>query len=453
MNRSLIMLSALLVITGCGKSGGGGGKNPNLFDSTWSQEYLKVGKQNQQCASKGNDFISTIMRLNLITSGFTTEKDVEFSPMLQGRRLKDGTSILKTMFNEKSHYDIQLTGEYSFSQVSAPEELELCPDENNYDSGTVESVALNAAYFVSKTHHKFLSVIKDVDVKPITINITPEISKSVIIDRVKYTVYETDNAYYNPMDLSITLLPHSKNHKDEGGVNYWEVPMISSHEYGHHLFQSIYQQDYRTFVKAKCFESAAKATATQEDDQDSARTVTTSNIIASYNEGFADLIAYYTLEKDEGSVSGVRCLEVNRDIGNGYFYFGIQKKFSPSALASFFSKTSEKDIGLGCKYPSFQDEHMIGAIFAYSADQILGLVAKSNEEKLSALIDWTKFLKTTKSSFQYYGLSPESFLKETFKKFVTISATKFNKPYDTTFCAKVESLYPGLGLTECKSLR
>lgn len=441
MKRSLLILGVLLTVVSCGKKTSTVDKERNILDQTAAKEIVPLKKQKEICELRDFAQTSTIQELNFLNDGQMEEKSFDFSSMLKGITLGDDQSLSDGIYNLKGLIK-NTNGRLTFTDYSNPKVVTICPEVREFEKDTVESVALHAAVIIDRTFSKFKTLNSDIEVKPISLQIGPIIAELDV--KTSEMTFKADNAYYTPLNGSITFLPHSVAWKSLYSLSFWEVPMITSHEYGHHLFQSIYQEDVSTITPQECFSSPLHSV--YETSEKSSRKVTASNVLSAYNEGFADLIAFYTLGRSEGSVDGVKCLETNRDITRSYFHYLIPKKFTKDMLEAFFS-TKTLPRSPMCEYPSFQDDHVLGAIFAHSADRILSLMTTSQDEKLVALVAWVKYLKTLKGSSKYQD--PQNYLEETFKKFITLSAAKFHAPYDTALCSEVESLFPGLELTEC----
>ena len=281
-------------------------------------------------------------------------------PYFQGINLRDGKVISKTVYGEESEIFMADSGLRIRTKVQ-PRDLQICPDETNYEKDTIESAALNSTYFIQKTNEKIRSIFPDLKISPITLSIAPLVIRSSITtdwsgETTKESMYITDNALYTPGAATITFLPHSKSVKERGfKMNFWEVPMVASHEYGHHIFESIYSGQSSPMG---CFGETHKPRTGRKSFD---RTVKHEDIMVSYNEGFADLVAFYTLEGKERDVQDVKCLEVSRDVESPVFYNGKPKIFNEEAMRTFFSPYVDYTNGT-CEDHSYQDVHVIGAI-------------------------------------------------------------------------------------------
>jgi hypothetical protein len=356
-------------------------------------------------------------------------------------------NVISDIFHgEESEYFL-VANNYELKEIKKPRPLKLCQDDTILSRNTIESAAVSTSYFIQKTNQRFAQIRPEIRLDPIELHILPSI-KRTIIERNRdgsthrRSLFMTDNAFYVPSENIISFLPHSKTMKRSGlDVNLWEVPMVASHEYGHHIFQSIVGKTSR--LTEGCFGHSSHQgllTFTQ------GRTVSIEDVISAYNEGFADLVSWYTLEPQERSVLGVRCLEMTRDVGSSRFYDGKMKKFSAEALQVFFSEKSILSAA-SCESVNFQEIHVLGAIFAHTTDQLLRHLKIADKQKLALIADWVKYLKNEerKSSL----MSPQAYLRETYSKLLRMGIHRSGIPFERRICRKIEEYFPGLNLSEC----
>lgn len=280
------------------------------------------------------------------------------------------------------------------------------------------------------------------------INLTPMIVRTKLTPNgdgtfSKVGSYLTDNAFYSPSTATITFLPHSSQHFQFAILrNLWNVPVVSAHEYGHHLFENLQGGDHLS----PDGHSSCLGNEETQSNLKSFRLTSRKDVLTAFNEGFSDLVAYYSLSSSERDLTLVRCLEVSRDVGSPIFYDGNPKIFDQAALRLFFSTTRSRS--LACEETNYQDVHTMGAILAYSYNKFSGQLTNSREEKLAALIEWVKFL-----GFEYRHRSsqgPEDFLRKSFIELLRISATRSNRSFDENLCRVVDEIFPDLEMKECK---
>lgn len=446
MKNAMIVLPFLLFLGACGKPITTKSSTDTYTSTTYSNSPVLMRKQSKNCNAKSFNQ-SAVFNLHLFVEGRFKKITQDFFPYLRGTSLRDSSVISSTVYGEEAEIFVTDEG-MRVKTIAKPKDLKVCPDENEYDQDTIESAALNATYFIHETNSKIKSVFPDLYMSPIILSIGPKVMRSVVTknwdgELSKDTTYMTDNALYTPANASITFLPHSKSLKENGFImNFWEVPMVASHEYGHHVFQSIYTG---TKAPLECFGDTHSNGNRLNKSLGFGREVKQDDVMTAYNEGFADLIAHYSLSQEERDVKGVKCLEVSRDVASPTFYDGKPKIFNEEAMRSFFS--SIREFTLGCEDASYQDVHVIGAIFAHNVDQFLGKFTNDNDEKLVALVDWVKYLKAEKKKLIL--MTPKNFMKQTMSEFVKMSLKKFDKTLDADNCKLVKEIYPQLDFDEC----
>lgn len=451
MTQFIVGLLFLFLLAGCGRTETKTLiENELVYPTSYKNTPILLSLQNKQCLSNAFAPSQTFYHLHLFPEGKTGNQTHDFSPMLQGLFLRNGSVVADSLHGEKVEI-FERNKTYIRNTASS---IKLCPDEDGYLPETIESAALNTTYFINKSHHRFTTVIQDVAVSPVTLNITPAIIDSKIEkdfngELSKKSEYRTDNAFYMPSIKAITFLPHSLEMQNLGmKINYWEVPFVASHEYGHHLFEMIFKdtQSLGSDV-ANCF-GHSKDTITKSDMNKSLnqRKVKINDVLNSYNEAFADLMAWYTLDPKERDVKGVKCLEISRDITSPTFLDGKPKAFNKEALQVFFSNYIDNSFR-SCEVVSYQDTHILGAIFAHNADLFLTELTSSDDEKLQAVVAWAKELRRERK--KYLLASAEKFLKETVTLFMRMSLERFDRKFDWEICNKIYKVYPELNIKEC----
>lgn len=451
-SRGLVVFCALMLAS-CGKSSKETSRK-EVFPQTFSNSVVELEKQVSSCSQK----LFTIAELGFpsFQNAFIAWPQKDFSPLLQDIYLRDGKVIGDMRFGEIADW-LKVKEGYRIETIRGSQPLFVCPEVTTYERETVEAAGLHAAYFIHKTNSKFTALVKDIKVEPVTVNIGPQYTESFLYEDNDGTVkkssyFLSDNAFYAPSAHAISFLPHSTfmramNFK----MNFFEVPMIAAHEYGHHLFQMIYKYDYvpgGVSHHQGCFGGDhLPKQHNKELKRLDLRKIKNEDVLNAYNEGFADLVAFYSLDENERGVRDVKCLEVSRDVRSSVFYDGQEKKFSEEAVRSFFSPYTES-LGGSCETISFQGIHNFGAIFAHSADSFLSELTNSDDEKLLAVVEWVKFLRSSRK--RYLLSSPERFFRSTMEEFVRLSLKRFDRKFDKTICQKIDNYFPSHELTECR---
>jgi hypothetical protein len=451
MKLVLLTLSLLALVSGCGHPESASEQNEIIYPAVYSNSPIALAKQSLSCNTKNFSDNYTSFNLHLFLEGASTTVVHNFSPLLQGLYLRNDQIISRSVYGEGSE-TIDSGRSMRFRILTPAKDIKLCPEDMSYSPETVESAALNTSYFIYKTNLKFTSLLPEIKVTPIILNITPSIIKSVLTrdnrgGTFKQSSYQTDNAFYMPSTSTVTFLPHSQKLKRQGlNVNYWEVPMVASHEYGHHLFQSI----YKNFLTSSsgtysCFDLNDNSENKVQFKSGKIRSLKNDDILNGYNEGFADLISYYSLDEEERGVEGIGCLQGNRDVGSSRFFNWEKKNYSAEVLQSYLSTFEESSDD--CNDIRFQNSHTMGSVFAYSADSFLNLLTTSDDQKLLALVDWINYLRVERNRLN--NEKPDIFIKKTLSSFMRLSVKKFNKNFNAEICRKAQDIHSGLNLDEC----
>lgn len=362
--------------------------------------------------------------------------------------LHDGKVIQSVLFGERSEILSTPYGD-RIRFLEKPRMAFVCKEEQNYSDNSIEASALQITKTIRKASALFRKVAPEIQIPPVKINLTPMIVKTELIANSDGTIsklgsYLTDNAFYRPSTSTITFLPHSSQHYRFAILrNLWNVPVVSAHEYGHHLFEHLLEGDRLPPADhSACFGEEEKVSNLK-----SFRIITKKEVLTAFNEGFSDLVAYYSLSPSERDLTLVRCLEVSRDVSSPTFYDGNPKTFHQAALRSFFSTT--RSMQLSCEDTSYQDVHTLGAILAWSYNKFSGELTDSREEKLAALIEWARFLGVEYR--RWSNQNPENFLRTSFSELLRISATRLNRSFDENLCQVVDEIFPDLDLKECRN--
>lgn len=447
MHKFFVGIFLSLMVTACGRPSSNKTALESVVSTSYTNEPLFLKKQSTECSSKkfdGDINYSLYLHLN----GQDTFERVDFTQLITQLFLRDNEIISQSFYGGKVELLTSSRGTRTTTQVN-PISVTLCPEEDHYAQGTVESAALNAAHIIKKTQISFKQAVRGIEIAPVTINISPAIIESTIStneigENVKTSRYWTDNALYSPYSKSITFLPHSQEIRSQGlTVNFWEVPMIASHEYGHHLFQTLYTSKTSPVHSIGCFDHVKKK-ARITNKSSGWRIVKIENVMTAYNEGFADLIAYYTLGAEERSVKGIMCLDVTRDVGSSTLINGKSKVLSNSVIETFFSWSEEMS---SCEFPSYQEVHIFGAVIAHSMDRFMSEFTSSDKEKIQNLVSWVKYLNSNQS--RLHRLHSTVFLTKTMEAFINNSLRRFNQPTDANTCLLVRKHFPGIDLPEC----
>lgn len=437
-------MTFLFLLTGCGETVRTSEFHETIFETNYTNSIKAISKQKDSCDS--SYFDNFFLMTDLFLKGTLEQLSHDFSSILTGTEIRDPEVIYTSVYNEITEIT-EHNFRYIIRNFRKPKTITICPDEYIFPRQSIESAALNTSYYIHKTYRRLRQVDPDIKVTPITLNIAPQIIQSKITTNddgraTKTSYFMSDNAYYSPLAASIVFLPHSESFKSHNDLNYWEVPLVPSHEYAHHLFQMIMGPSSKNAIST-CFGHRHQETNTKNFGR---RSVSIDDVINAYNEGFADLMAYYTLDKNERDVTGVKCLEKTRDIDSPFFFDGKKKIFSPSVLKTYFLRFEQ--FTLSCDMTNYQHPHTIGAIFAYSINQFFTELNLSDHQRIKVLIEWVNYLRQVKSR----KISSEEWLKLTYSEIIRLAMNKAGRTFSEHECLKVNAAFPALNLPECQNL-
>lgn len=314
--------------------------------------------------------------------------------------------------------------------------LDVCLNEN-IPKDSLENMTVTAAYAIEKAFTKSAPIIKelfDITVKPIKLHAQYLYERNIVIrfdngDEEKQKEYVTDNAAYS--DGEIFLYPQSEESITDGDIwemPLWQVPFVPAHEFGHHLFRTLIGKTGKYFPGSKLTDSDrlrihrihsherfARETMDKMEDHE--------KIVRAFNEGFADLVAVYSLSKNESDLSTMECFRRNREVTSPNFGdFKTKKAIDYTAYYRFFYDTKSGDKGRkSCNDPNTSTIHHIGAMHAYVFNQLLeakfgaGLETEQ-EAKLKTILTWVKKLAPILDEAK--SLSVEKFYMKTIDAFI-----------------------------------
>jgi hypothetical protein len=446
--KLLLCILVFSTIISCGKKSEITSIPEIIQQTTLTNSPIPLVRQTESC-----DVVNVLSHnfnfdLHLFLNGVSTRHEGDFTKLIRGQALEDSKVIKLTVYGGK--FEV-LLNQQSQVVLAPSKELSLCSDGSDYEENTYESAGLNTAYFIHKTYDRYTSAVPEVKIGPITLAIAPLIIHSLIYRNpqgilVKDSRYVTDNAYYRTDTKSVTFLPQSQEMRRSGmTAKFWEVPIVASHEYAHHIFQALFGPVSGSAVDVHgCF--GTEEFGMTAFGENGPRKITAIDVLNAYNEGFADLVAYYSLSADERNVRGIQCLELSRDVSSPSLFNGKPKIFSPEALWTYFSN-GQFVLVSSCMDPGYHENHTFGSIFAHATDRLMNSLLTNEDQKLVILTKWVKYLKTVSLKLQ-----GEEYFKTTFSTLIRMLVMDLRGSFDKEICNDIKDIYPNLALNECMSL-
>lgn len=319
--------------------------------------------------------------------------------------------------------------------LSEERDLKLCRKNGPYKRESIEGVTLSSIANIERAYSKYKAVPGGKDLARATLLVMPNYEEVINASqpstgkKVAVAQSLTDNAAFAAIPgsggaddtLVFVIFPRSKELTKDNAwkeVRLWEIPWVMAHEFSHQIFYTHYSKFHTDTAKTGGglaalpealriwgvggqhgmdagelgFRPEFRAPRYDlSNDVAAKRSVKTGDSLAAVNEGFADLMATYLLggAKDTDPTANLPCLAGSRNPHAKDFADGKAKIMTDAVRATWFSTTPKerKDV---CD-TSFQDEHHIGAIFAYGVDALLqlGFTAETtDEERAGAALRW-----------------------------------------------------------------
>lgn len=372
--------------------------------------------------------------------------------------------FVKYNSSEDSYEAYKVTKEVELSPGSS---FEVCPDRSSYSDETIQGIALRTSNILHATNSALKAADPSLELAPVSLSVAPKhqmIVKFVggIYNKRSQKMFQTENASYHPFTKTITMYPHSEDYIEENSeyTPFWSIPMVASHEYGHHVFQTLYTEQIVSDIfkpvalkSHNCFKSHLNLSQNFDEETTTLKEEVVESdymwSLGALNEGFADLIAFYSLSDAEFSLKTVQCFEKNREVNSPVFGIGTQKKYTDRNIKIIDGETEPVE-GLGCNFPNLTQIHDAGAVFAHQANNVLSGYTSEKQLKLKTLLAWIQTLAVNHADFR--EMKKSEFLFHAFELLIKQADQEFNV-LNPDNCDAVEKVFPNNnGKYECKYL-
>ena len=444
--RSFLLTTLMILIVACGKKSTTTSKR-GVFINNVNRSPIELFKEYTTCEGPEAESETPFFNLIQFLQGRLLKRNLDMNESISGNRLRNGQGIKETYYDakmmlKKTYKGGSLVG-LEFVTTQNPKPMSICPGVKSYQRYSYENASLSANYSINKTITR-LAQVGFTSQKPIGLYIAPFTIERQIVETNTEVIHEdsriTDNAYYIPGMSAIVFLPQSEESREGAGfgnVPLWEVPMVGSHEYGHHVFHTIMGQVSGELspTHSGCF---GKTQNLALDDPKAVSNMTVGDVLASLNEGFADLIAYYTLDGAERGLNNVVCMEKNREVGSPVFADNTSKLFTEEVLGVMFG--DESAIIGSCLRPNFKSIHTVGAVFSSVSDRLMKRYRLTSSQKLGIVLNWLTDLRKNHRNISHLG--GEAYLVKAYSLLASrVKAFAVGRPVSFT-CQLIESLAP-----------
>lgn len=332
--------------------------------------------------------------------------------------------------------------ESSTKEIRHEGELVNICKKSPYSDESIENIALSITAAIIKTS-RFYESISELDWdKDIKIILQPFYEDIIEAKDKKVRSFQVNNARWTNLkthssNFSIEFLPHSNNfHENSTQKKHFYLQLaVASHELGHHFFYSRAEkmavEDFELFTKLGQDAKSAKVYQSYNNNIDNKRKVNLGLVINAFNEGFADLIAFYTFSAGDNEYGK---LEIGVKLKARNLAIGISddnktKALSRKVLNFFYAdkKTRAKRLS-----PDYQDIHTVGAFLAYSADQLFKEKVKATsitpraKERGKLALKWLdQVVESFEEKTEFYQRNYRDLLKEI--SWIAVKISSMNK--------------------------
>lgn len=353
--------------------------------------------------------------------------------------------------------------------------IPICRSDIIYPRDSVEGAALTATASLNDAAHFHTELGGTLE--PVTLSVFPYVRDLLEIHRLNGETQNleeqrVDNAFWMATrqgNSYISILPSSEAFQEANpsGPNFWEVPFVVVHEYGHHVFaQAARSLTTGTFSATGEITTVGGVIAPQwrivktlppvtpkpgrpgsgasGGGTLGGRAVTENEVLGALNEAFADAFAFLAAGAAPGQTKGVPCMGNDRDPASPMLLGGHMprlKLLDDQALDEFFSSVAQAGVATNnpiCPAFNMQDIHILGAIVAYGFQFVAGDEVPVLERG-RILMNWARSLGLVRQE----GLSPRAFLKASMQAYLERLAERQNgSRLNPDQCGRARLMFP-----------
>lgn len=445
MLKHLFLALLAMSLFACGSDDGGSSSaSPDaVIRKLDGGKPLFYNQAHTQCAQGSNPYLETHNAINFHFAGKLTAINLKFEnrayqaiPEIKNDETHynfvEGTKhhqVIKSVTKLFKNDEGEVVSVESEENQKVGKIVQICEEQKiQRDSG--EHVALNIVTALDQSFKALKAIDELNDLSPTTVYTHPEVIESVEIydantRQLKSVESETmtDNAFY--WNNGIYFIPHSAEYlemlrvRKMTHVNFWETSFVASHEFGHKVFEHNFPDGAKrqSFIEAargrNCFNNHWRKKKSSSNK--GARVLTKEEILGAFNEGFADMFAFYSLESGLSSLKNVPWFERERDV-DSMIDEDFKRKVYDKKVADAYFLDRELNYRTDAD-AKFQDSHTIGAIFAANINFFMDSVGvTSKSQKLKVTMKWLASLQKNYESDQ--KLTEYAFLFKVIERYV-----------------------------------
>lgn len=334
---------------------------------------------------------------------------ISSSPSLHGQFVRStgyGMETKTACAQDQDRQSCETTSEI----IQNPAPLKICRTNASYNRESLEGISITSIVAIERFFRFYHSLPnQNSALEAVDLLVMPKFVS-------KFPTYETpkmDNLSYYPSLTdypTIVVFPKGAFGRSMWpNINLWEAPWIISHEGAHHIFRTQYA-DAHPEANAEVLEAIDHPApilndlgeshhhSERESGDDAAGSLTTRDILGSVNEGFADLMAFYSMG-EKPKIEKLTCFAKSRDVSSAVFADDQPKILSRKAL-NRFQGIEQNALGNICESTDYRDIHNIGAIIVYGINRLFSEVPSVQKAespawaKASLAINWIQNMPT-----------------------------------------------------------
>ena len=322
--KNLILPISLCFVVSCSKKTAT--KNSIVYLEKSVGEIIPLKFHNYKCDNQTN-----ISPFNISYENLSSQNKfhfIDYTSKVKNTKIRGSFQLTYSLSRKDGEFSNQFKKAWQLQDY-----LDFKPcDKAVYDKFSYESAALKVSNILNKVQIKSGNFIQNIP--KISVKIAPKYEFIHVFKESQRKVYRIkqyliNNAVYAVGEDELIFFPQGID--SDGNIPFdgrplWEIPMVAAHEYGHHIFSTLFP-GYLEIIKGSnthlCFNNnEMHIDSNKVVFVSQSRQVTKTQALTAINEAFADMFAKYTLDDELFSLKGLNCFEKTRDITSAIFSTG-----------------------------------------------------------------------------------------------------------------------------------